>query len=298
LGQLTGGQAGSIRPVPWGDRLPPWVAELLGTATGPPARRGRLIGVCGPGGTGASVVAMALAQGLAPSEDVLLADFARRAHQSLLHRISGGAGGLLGLLTRFRGRSPSTAEVRASTLPLAGQRYRLLPGLDRVHHWALVNPRSFDTGLSALQAEFELVIADITGDFEGEADTGSLEVEERNHVSRRVALRADLVVVVGGTGRTTRHAAAETLESLSALGVNAARMLTATNRVSSSRGTGGNGLSLPEVVLTEDGPLPASLVVPLREAALAALRRLPSPPEEVRFHPVVPGTIGRWGEPA
>jgi hypothetical protein len=290
-GRLDLGQA---HPVPWGDRLPPWLGLLLGTATGPACHQGQLVGLCGPGGTGASVVAMAMAQGLAPANDLVLADFARRSHQALLHRVAAGAAGLLDLVGRLRGRCLSSREVRAATVAVDGQPYRLLPGPWRPHHWTAVDSRTFDVALQALRTAFELVIADITGDFDGEAETGSLEVEERNHPSRQVALAADLVVLVGGAGVTARHATADTDERLRALGVESSRILTCTNRVS----TGGDGvLALPDVGLTEDGALPATLVVPLQQAATAALRRLPPNRSAGGWGVVAPGTLGLRGEP-
>jgi hypothetical protein len=294
LSPVGAAPAQSIRPVPRGDRLPAWVAELLNRATGPACPGGRLVGVCGPGGTGASVVAMAVAQGLSPGNDLLVADFARRSHQSLLHHISPGASGLLDLVARLRGRRLSSSEVRAATLAVDGQSYRLLPGPFRPQHWATVRPRMFDNALNSLRAAFGLVIADITGDFEGEVETGSLEVEERNHPARRVVLGADLVVLVGGAGRTTRHATADTRDRLGALGVETARILVCANRAS----TAGQGiLLLPEVGLNEDGPLPASLVVPLKQAVMAGLRRLPPNRPAPGWQPVVPGTLGLRGEP-
>jgi hypothetical protein len=236
---------------------------------------------------------MAMARGLAPANDLVLADFARRSDQALLHRVATGAAGLLDLVGRLRGRCLSSREIRAATVAVDGQPYRLLPGPWRPHHWTAVDSRTFDVALQALRTAFGLVIADIPGDFDGEAETGSLEVEERNHPARQVALTADVVVLVGGAGLTARHATADTRERLRTLGVETSRILTCTNRVS----TGGDGLALPEVGLTEDGALPASLVVPLQRAATAALRRVPPNRSAGGWGVVAPGTLGLRGEP-
>ena len=291
VGQLDLGQ---VRPVPWGDRLPPWLGLLLGTATGPVLPEGRLVGLCGPGGTGVSVGAMAMAQGLAPANDLVLADFARRSHQALLHHLSPGAGGLLDLIAHLRGRCLSSSEVRDGTVTVDGQPYRLLLGPSRSRHWTAVHCGSFDIALQALRVAFGLVVADITGDFDGEEETGSLEIEERNHPARQVALTADLVVLVGGPGRTARHATANTREQLTALGVEGPRILTCTNRVSTA---GEEDLALPDVGLMQDAALPASLVVPLQRAATAALRGLPPNRSAARWGVVAPGTLGLRGEP-
>ena len=45
--------------------------------------------------------------------------------------------------------------------------------------------------LAGLRATFEVVVADIDADLEGEAECGSIEVEERNTMARTVANRAD-----------------------------------------------------------------------------------------------------------
>jgi hypothetical protein len=237
---------------------------------------------------------MAMAQGLAPANDLVLADFARRSHQALLHNLSPGVGGLLDLIARLRGRCLSNSEVRAGTLAVDGQPYRLLPGPWRSRQWTAVHSRTFDIALQTLRAAFGLVIADITGDFDGEAETGSLEIEDRNHPARQVALSADLVVLVGGPGPTARHASADTNERLRALGVEGSRILTCTNRVATA---GKEDLVLPDVGPMKDAALPASLVVPLQRAATAALRALPPNRSAAGWGVVAPGTLGLRGEP-
>jgi hypothetical protein len=280
--------------VPWGDRLPASVATLCGISTETPARQGRLVGVCGPGGTGASLIARAMAQGLADREDVLLADFALRADQARLHRVLDASGALLDFISRQLGGRLSYDEIRAATVPIAGQRYRLLPGLCRRRHWVAVRPRAFDTALTALRCAFGLIVADITDDFEGEADTGSLEIEERNHMARHVAETADLVVIVRGAGSTMRHATEELVEELRALGVGERRLLFVPTGVSSGR-FGNETLAPREVLLQGGTAVPSDLVGPLRDAVTAALLRLPaSGPPVVPMRPIAPGTLGRW----
>src|SRR5258705_13776579 len=74
-------------------------ASMVGTVDPPvddvapetvaPGAGARVIAVCGPGGTGASITAMALAQGLgaAGGQRVVLADLALHAEQSMLHDV-------------------------------------------------------------------------------------------------------------------------------------------------------------------------------------------------------------------
>ena len=75
-----------------------------------PATRGPLVAVTGPGGTGASVTAIALAQGLAAEPgtagrgpEVLLADLCRRADQAMLHDARVLVPGLPELVDAHRG---------------------------------------------------------------------------------------------------------------------------------------------------------------------------------------------------
>ena len=52
------------------------------------------------------------------------------------------------------------------------------------------------------------VVADVTGDVEGEAEGGSADVEERNHLARSAVLNSSVVVAVGAPGMKGVHSLA------------------------------------------------------------------------------------------
>jgi hypothetical protein len=267
------------RPVACRDRWP----ALREQWTGPGVADGRLIAVCGPGGTGASTVAMALAGGLT---DAVLADLALRSDQLVLHGLPAETQwGLFEFLER----------PRFPDLPvMPGRTYRLLPGLRRPSHWTLVRPNRFDRALDTLRSSCSFVVADITGEFEGEAETGSVDIEERNHMARRVASVADLVLVVGGPGGKGRHASDHVAAALLALGADPFRLLRVVNRAASLGG--GADLCLPDV---RGADVASALTPALVSGIRSRLDGLASPPLDVEpldVEPVAirPGSLGSW----
>src|SRR5205085_729703 len=92
-----------------GDVLP----AMNGPAAAPGPWRGRLIAVTGPGGTGASVAAIALAQGLGSDVRygglVLLADLALNADQAMLHDARDVVPGVQELVEAHRNGEPATS---------------------------------------------------------------------------------------------------------------------------------------------------------------------------------------------
>jgi MinD-like ATPase involved in chromosome partitioning or flagellar assembly len=304
----------SARTIGRGDLLPPLLAEPA-----PPPWRGRLLAVCGPGGTGSSTVAIALAQGLAADVRfggrVLLADLALRADQSMLHDAGELGPGLQELVEAHRLGHPEPGEVRSYTFDVAARGYRLLLGLRRPAAWSALRPRATDAAIDALRRAFQLVVADISGDLEGEVDSGSIDVEERNHLARSSVLQADVTLVVGSPGLKGVHSVAGVVRSLAAAGVDPARVLTVINRAprtpraraeisaAISRGSPVTALAtpvwLPERKLDEalrDGvALPLPVVRPLTDAALALLERLADAvPPTVGPARITPGSLGTW----
>ena len=177
--------------------------------------RGGLVAVCGPGGTGASTVAMAVAAGLARlGPGVVLADLALRAGQAVLHQVVATEAGLEALVHAHQIGRPTPEEAHRQTLPLDGSAYHLLIGLRRPSLWTAIRPLAFDATLQSLRALFSVVVADITGDLEGEAATGSVDLGERNHMARRSTATADVVVVVGADGPTARRALDATIDAV------------------------------------------------------------------------------------
>jgi MinD-like ATPase involved in chromosome partitioning or flagellar assembly len=269
-------------PVPWA-RWHPSMPD--------PPSSGSVIAVCGPGGTGASTVAMALASGLAePGADMVLADLALRAGQAVLHGIKHPMATVDDLVHAHRLGRLDPGQVRDFTVAVAGHPYRLLPGLRRPHQWTGVRPMAFDVTLAGLRSAFDLVVADVTGDFEGEHDTGSLDVEERNHMARHTVSLADIVVAVGSPGPTGRRSLDYTVEALSERGVDPDRLVTIINRTSVTDRPG--AIALPHLRPNDgaaDWGRPASRIV---------ARLLDQLPPRVSGQPVlvpvIPGSIGHW----
>ncbi|MGH3666635.1 MAG: hypothetical protein ACRDU8_11210, partial [Egibacteraceae bacterium] len=196
-------------------------------------REGRVIAVCGPGGTGASTAAIALAQqlGADPKGEgpVLLADLSLRAEQAMLHDARDIVPGVQELVEAHRGRSPGPEEVRSLTFEVTARHYHLLLGLRRSRYWATVRPRSFEAAFESLRRAFGTVVCDIDADFEGEEEGGSVDLEERHVMARVPAQRADAVVVVGRPGVKGLHSLVRVLAEVLDLGVPTTRIVPVVN---------------------------------------------------------------------
>jgi hypothetical protein len=304
------------RPISRGDELPPLLAEPT-----PPPWRGRLFALCGPGGTGTSTAAMALAQGLGADARhggrVLLADLALRADQAMLHDAGELGPGIQELVDSHRLGHPDPGELDTFTFDVPARRYRLLLGLRRPAAWAALRPRATDAAVEALRRAFQVVVADVTGDLEGEAESGSIDVEERNHLARATVLQADVTAVIGSPGLKGVHSLAATVRALTEAGVEPGRILPVVNRAprnpraraeigeALARMAPPTGVSTPvwlperrvEDALRDGTTLPAAVVRPLTEAVLAvAERRADTAPPAAEPARIAPGSLGTWGE--
>jgi hypothetical protein len=308
--QLTEALVAAARPIGRADVLPP-----LFEHSAPAPWRSRLVAVCGPGGTGTSSVAIALAQGFSGDVRyggrVLLADLARHADQAMLHDAGDLGPGIQELVDAHRLGHPQPTETRGYTFEVPDRGYRLLLGLRRPSAWATLRPRATEAAIDALRQAFQLVIADVTGDLEGEAEGGSIDVEERNHLARTAVACADVIVVVGSPGMKGVHSLARLIRGIAAAGAGT-RVVPVVNRAprhprtraeittALARLTGGTGVLAAPVwaperrvddALRDGTPLPHQVVNPLVTAVGAVLERMVAPgaPEPVR---VVPGSLG------
>jgi hypothetical protein len=305
-----------------GDELPPHLAEPE-----TPLWLGQLISVCGPGGTGASVVAMALTQGLAADPRlagrVVLADLALRADQAMLHDAADLGPGTQELVEAHRLGRPEPDEVWTTTFDVPRRGYRLLLGLRQPEAWSALRPRAIDASIVGLRRTFLAVVADVTGDVEGEVESGSVEVEERNHLARSAVLHSTVVVAVGAPGMKGVHSLAALIRSLTRVGVAPGRIIPLVNRsprspraraelaraLASLLSTSGTGAALAgpvhlperkvEDVLRDGGLLPAALVDPVVDAVQAvAARQADSSPPRASRSLIKPGSLGSWPEAA
>ena len=269
--------------------------------------RGHLVAVCGAGGAGTSVMAAALAGGLADQASgrrLLLADLALHSDQAMLHRVPDTTAGLLDLTALFRYRRPGVHQVRA--IPVDVGRYRLLTGLRRSTQWTAISPPTFDAALRGLVAAFEMVVAEVTGDFEGENEVGSIDTEERNHMARHAVREADVVVVVGGPGTAATRRLGLLIEAVCGLGVDPERIQPVVNRITAppweraqwSPPPDGDRLTtavgVPELGGVDTVPLPPDLAGNLCPAVSARLRQAPARLCHPALTPVLSGSIGCW----
>jgi hypothetical protein len=310
--ELIGTLAAHARPIGRADALP----GLLDSE--PPAGwRGTTAMVCGPGGTGSSTIAIALAQGLARSgQATALADLSLRGEQAMLHGSPDVGPGVQELTEAYRVSSLSPTEVVALTWHVEARGYHLLLGLRRRRSWPTVRPRAFELAFDALRRGFDIVVADADDDLEGEAEGGSVDVEERHVMARTTARRADVVFIVGVPGMKGAHALLSVVKEFLDFGVPADRLVLVVNqaprlpraraeisRAVSELGGSTVGLASPlflprrpiDLVLRDGTRLPTSLTDPLVGSYRAVLDRVgPRPGETGQPVAIVPGAIGSW----
>jgi hypothetical protein len=307
-------------------------ADDLVTRPVPSGWRGTAVAVTGPGGTGVSTVAMALAQALGDDVRqagmVLLADLRLHAELAMLHDAGDVWPGVQELVEAHRGGLPSADEIRNLVLAPAGRPYHLLLGLRRARFWPALRPQAFAAAFDSLEHTFRVVVCDVDPDLEGEDEGGSLDVEERHMMARTAVGRAQAVFAVGLPSMKGLHGLVRVVDGLLAFGVPADRIVPVLNRAPRSvRLRAGLTAALAELVaplgraagtptdlpspiflperrieesLRDGTRLPSALTAPLAGALRAVAERARSgtasggadAPEPVR-----PGTLGRWAGP-
>lgn len=213
-------------------RVEPQFQERVSST--PPPWQGRLVAVCGTGGSGTSVIAACIADGAGRDVRhgglVVLADLALHADQAVLHDAGDIMPGLPELIEAHRLGRPSPHEVQALTFRGETQRpYDLLLGLRRHRDWTALRAKAVESSLYGLRSAYRMVVADVESDLEGEAETGSVDVEDRNLLARTAVNTADLVVLVGRSDIVGIHQLARLLREVSSYGVDASRLLVVVN---------------------------------------------------------------------
>jgi hypothetical protein len=204
-------------------------------------------------------------------------------------------------------------RVRALAFDVAERGYDLLLGLRRHRDWTALRPRAVEASLAALLRAYRVVVADIEADVEGEAECGSLDVEERNTFARSAARAADVVLVVGCSEMKGVHALVREVRSLLELGIAAERVTPVINRSSlgpRARATlqrtiadllSGAATSPPlhlashrhlDRLVRDGSPLPANLCAPLAATVAAVIARAPTAREPTEPARVAPGSLG------
>lgn len=291
---------------------------------------GRVVAVTGAGGIGSSTIAMAIAQGLAKYPEhqrILLADMALRSSQAMFHDARDVVPGLLELVEAHRLGIPNTAEARSTIHTSPERGYDLLLGLRHERDWLSIPARALSATWTTLAANYRTTICDLTGEFDGAAETGSDDIEDRNRLSRMGARTADLVVVVGGPESWGVHHLVRTMLSLTQIGVPGERILpiinhaprkarvrasitSAVSDLLASRLSDSSSIVGPTFVPTKrnleetlrDGDrLPSAFTKILGDTVAALLSELGrsqpvQPVEELEPVAVTPGSLGAWSD--
>ena len=193
----------------------------IDTATSP--IRGTVVTVVGSGGAGTTTVAMALAESFGTKQatkgHTVLADFCLDAELAMLHDTQHISPGLQELTDAHRLSTPNPEQVRDMCFQVAGRSYDLLIGLRRRRLWSTIRPASCVQAVQSLSATYAAVIIDADADLEGEAETGSHDVEERNLLSRTAVEHADHVVAVGHASLKGLHGLCRVIGELCEFGV-------------------------------------------------------------------------------
>ena len=306
------------------DQRDPEVPESsVGTTT---VWRGRLVAVTGQPGSGRSTLAAALAQGIAADPcqagDVVLAGLARHAHQAILHDARDVIPGVQELVDAHRSGRPTIEQLRHLTFEVPVRNYRLLLGLRRPKDWVSMRSRAFQAALDGLCRSSRIVVADTDHDLEGESDSGSFDIEDRNLMARTTTAQADVVVFTATSSITGVHSLVRGLEDLRAHGVPGERTVMVINRaprsvraraeltraVANLAGSGDRPdppigpVYIPErrgldAVHRDLATFPKAVTDPLTASVQVLLDRLPNRNQEIEEpEPVaiVPGSLGSW----
>lgn len=160
----------------------------------------RMLAVTGAGGTGTSTLAMALAGRLGATSDTALIDGALDADLALLHDLGDVLPGLPELVDAHRTATPTPDLVRENLWQCPNHGYDVLPGLRRHRDWTTMRRRNVSAAIRSVRAAYDMVVADTDLDLEGESDTGSVDIEDRNMLARELLTTSDVVVVTARPG--------------------------------------------------------------------------------------------------
>lgn len=284
-----------------------------------PAPAGRLVGVTGPGGTGTSTVAMAVAQDLAQQgSDTVLVDGCRCADLAMYHDIGDVIPGLPELVELHRADDADPEQIRSLEFDVTARGYRLLLGMRRSRDWAGMRPRAVGAAIDGLRRTHGAVVVDHDPDVEREDDTGSADIEDRHAIALATTAQADAVVVVVASGVKGLHDAARIIDDLCRIGVRSDAIVSVVTQAPRSPATraqtaralreltverNSDGARLPTPVFIPAqrsleschrtaSRLPASLTTVVGGAVAAALGRVPTDGVAIGPERIRPGDLG------
>jgi len=216
---------------------------------------------------------------------VLLADFALDADQAMLHDARDVVPGVQELVDAFRYGNPGGDEIANLTFG-DGHAYRLLLGLRRHQDWTSLRARAFQAALDALRRHHTHVVCDIDPDLEGETESGSIDIEERNLMARSAVDAASIIVVTGTASVQGTHRLVLLLARLVEHGVPVARIVPVVNRAPrAARARAELSRTLVDLVTPLIGTAVSAFATPL---FLTEQRRLD---QCVRDGVAIPGTM-------
>ncbi|MEX2324269.1 MAG: hypothetical protein WD576_00835 [Nitriliruptoraceae bacterium] len=205
---------------------------------------GRVIAVTGSGGTGASTCAIAAAQGLASvpaatpgrgahgnAPRVLLADGKLCGELAMLHNTTEVVPTIQDVVEAHRTATPIPSEVVGQTFDVSERGYRLLLGLRHRHHWALLHERAVRATMTSLVGAFEVVIADVGADLEGDQPSGSNDIANRNVLARTIVDQADSIVVVAQSSMKGLYSGVRLIADIVATGIRVTAVVPMINQV-------------------------------------------------------------------
>ena len=275
---------------------------------GPAGWTGRMVAVTGPGGTGASTVALLLAAALADDprmySSVLLIDACLEADQAHMHGITDPRVDLQAVARAHRNGDPVDSELRALTLLPAGHRHRLLPGIRQRRDWPTIGGPSLEAALGNLRDHHLATIVDVDPYVDLAPTHQPVGPTTPGEPARIVFGMADLVLVVDRAGSDSSRTLARVRANLTDSGLPADRLMElplaaspAVGRLGSRRAgrSARRGQSVrsgdlsPDLPGTLDGPDAAAR---LADRVLAVLDRLPSRTHDQNEVPVVAGSLG------
>lgn len=184
-----------------------------------PVRPGALVVVLGPAPDAIALARRAAAAAVArsPRRATLLVDLTRTAALDVhLGSPLAPGGGLDAVLAAARTGHPAPGSiVELAEVDPAG--HRCLRGVSHPTAWIEVRTPAAERALDAIVGAAPLVVAAADPDLEGEAETGSIDVEERHALARGAVARADAVAIAADRELASAAGARATAERAAAL---------------------------------------------------------------------------------
>jgi hypothetical protein len=180
-----------------GHQPEPQPIGIIQAAGAPPTPLAPLVAVVGGGGTGTSTAAIALAQGFSSTFEVTLVDASLDGSLALMLGSTELVPALQQLVEAHRLATPQPEDLRSFLHQCPNHPFTLVPGLRRHRDWTSLSTHAVRSAITSLRQTCQLLVADVDPDLEGEAETGSFDISDRNALSRIIITSADAVLVTG-----------------------------------------------------------------------------------------------------